>query len=224
MSTQPAGRPSWLSCTASPHERRHRSRPDRARSRAGAAAAPAPAMGRHAASCWVFGYASLIWRPEFDAAEHRSGAGARLAPRAAHALARQPRHAGAAGAGVRAAARRRLPRRRLSAAARQRRRTRLERLWAREMPTGVYDARWLPCRTPQGPVRGAGLHAQPPQRILPAAPARAPSCCTSCATHAAATAARWSTWPETAAALRERGVRDREIERLMALARRHTLL
>ncbi|MDE2454662.1 MAG: gamma-glutamylcyclotransferase, partial [Burkholderiales bacterium] len=24
------------------------------------------------ADLWVFGYASLIWRPEFDAAEHRS--------------------------------------------------------------------------------------------------------------------------------------------------------
>ena len=25
-------------------------------------------------------------------------------------------------------------------------------LWAREMPSGVYDARWLPCATPHGPV------------------------------------------------------------------------
>ena len=72
-------------------------------------AAPA-AMGQRG-DLWVFGYASLIWRPEFDAAEHRGRAGARLAPRAAHALARQPRHAAAPGPGVRAAARRRLPRR-----------------------------------------------------------------------------------------------------------------
>lgn len=28
----------------------------------------------------------------------------------------------------------------------------LTRLWAREMPTGVYDPRWLPCTTPHGPV------------------------------------------------------------------------
>ena len=26
------------------------------------------------------------------------------------------------------------------------------RLWAREMPTGVYDPKWLPCRTPTGVV------------------------------------------------------------------------
>jgi cation transport protein ChaC len=25
-------------------------------------------------------------------------------------------------------------------------------LWAREMPSAVYDARWLPCATPQGRV------------------------------------------------------------------------
>lgn len=29
----------------------------------------------------------------------------------------------------------------------------LTRLWEREMPTGVYDPRWLPCATPHGPVR-----------------------------------------------------------------------
>jgi cation transport protein ChaC len=29
----------------------------------------------------------------------------------------------------------------------------LERLWLREMPTGVYDPRWLPCITEDGPVQ-----------------------------------------------------------------------
>ena len=28
----------------------------------------------------------------------------------------------------------------------------LARLWHREMPTGVYDPRWLRCETPHGPV------------------------------------------------------------------------
>ena len=27
---------------------------------------------RHFKERWIFGYASLIWRPEFDAAEHRN--------------------------------------------------------------------------------------------------------------------------------------------------------
>lgn len=29
----------------------------------------------------------------------------------------------------------------------------LERLWVREMPTPVYDPRWLPCQTPEGEVQ-----------------------------------------------------------------------
>ena len=30
----------------------------------------------------------------------------------------------------------------------------LTALWGREMPTGVYDPRWLTCRTPGGAVAG----------------------------------------------------------------------
>jgi cation transport protein ChaC len=29
----------------------------------------------------------------------------------------------------------------------------LRTLWQREMPVAVYDPRWLPCHTPQGPVQ-----------------------------------------------------------------------
>jgi cation transport protein ChaC len=29
----------------------------------------------------------------------------------------------------------------------------LERLWSREMPTGVYEPRWLRCHTETGPVQ-----------------------------------------------------------------------
>ena len=62
---------------------------------------------------WIFGYASLIWRPEFDAAEDRPATVLRLAPRAGDALARQPRHAGVPGPGVRAGPGRLVPRPRL---------------------------------------------------------------------------------------------------------------
>ena len=71
---------------------------------------------------------------------------ARLASRAGDALARQPRHARMPGARLRAGPRRLLPRRRCTASPRAAERE-LERLWAREMPTGVYDPRWLRCRS-----------------------------------------------------------------------------
>ena len=39
----------------------------------------------------------------------------------------------------------------------------LRRLWAREMPNGIYDPKWLACRTPQGVVRGLAFTLEPAQ-------------------------------------------------------------
>lgn len=100
---------------------------------------------------WVFGYASLIWRPEFDAAEHRPALvhgwhrALRMRSRVNRGTAQQPGLVfallpGGACRGV-------VYRLRAENAEDE-----LQRLWAREMPTGVYDPRLLPCRTAKGPV------------------------------------------------------------------------
>jgi cation transport protein ChaC len=101
---------------------------------------------------WVFGYASLIWNPEFSFAEKRLASvhgwhralkmwsrinrGTPECPGLVFAMLsggscqgmvfRIPQHEGHAA---------------------------LERLWKREMPTGVYDPKWLDCRTDQGTVK-----------------------------------------------------------------------
>src|SRR6187431_2704878 len=101
---------------------------------------------------WVFGYGSLIWRPDFDFAEQRPARvhgwhralkmwsrinrGTPERPGLVFGLLtggccrgmvfRVPREAGA---------------------------QTLAQLWAREMAMGVYDPRWLTAHTPQGPVR-----------------------------------------------------------------------
>ncbi len=101
---------------------------------------------------WVFGYASLIWRPEFDFAEqrwaqvhgyHRSlkmwsriNRGTPECPGLVFALLQGGSCKGVAY---------RIDKRHADQA--------LERLWQREMPTGVYDPRWLPCRTERGTVQ-----------------------------------------------------------------------
>jgi cation transport regulator ChaC len=45
----------------------------------------------------------------------------------------------------------------------------LERLWAREMPTGIYDPKWLSCRTAQGRVKALAftLHRKSPSHTGP---------------------------------------------------------
>ncbi|MCW5637621.1 MAG: gamma-glutamylcyclotransferase [Rubrivivax sp.] len=171
---------------------------------------------------WVFGYASLIWRQEFDAVEHRSARvhgwhrALRMRSRVNRGTPQQPGLVfalmpGGACRGV---------------VFRLRRETadaELEQLWAREMPTGVYDPRWLPAATPQGTVHAlaftlgrrseAYMGRIPDEQML------------HILRHASG---RYGTTLQylaaTAQALRERGVHDREVQRLMRLAQAHGLL
>src|SRR3954471_19355176 len=101
---------------------------------------------------WVFGYGSLIWRPEFDCVERRAARvhgwhralkmwsrinrGTPERPGLVFGMLsggscqgmvfRIPKHSGR---GV------------------------MTLVWAREMALGVYGRRWLPCHTTHGPVQ-----------------------------------------------------------------------
>jgi cation transport protein ChaC len=171
---------------------------------------------------WVFGYASLIWRPEFHADEHRRATvhGWHRALRMRSRVNRgTPERPGLVFALLPGGACRGMVYR----IARQRVDEELERLWLREMPTGVYDPRWLACRTAQGEVSALGFTLS----------RRSPNYCSPIADeellailrHARG---RYGTTldylAQTAAGLRTHGVVDREVERLVALARRHRLL
>jgi cation transport protein ChaC len=171
---------------------------------------------------WVFGYASLIWRPEFEAAEHRSALvrgwhrALRMRSRINRGTPQQPGLVfallpGGACRGV-------VYRLRPDAAEEE-----LDRLWAREQPTGVYDARLLPCHTPQGPVVALAFTlSRRSESCLPRLPdAEVLHILRHAQGRYGSTLAYLA---ETATALRERGVRDREIERLMGLARRAGLV
>jgi cation transport protein ChaC len=101
---------------------------------------------------WVFGYASLVWRPEFEAAEQRI-ARVHGYHRCLHMWSRvnrgTPERPGLVFALMRGGSctgmALRLPHAQVEA--------QMPALWAREMPNPVYDPRWLHCRTAQGPVR-----------------------------------------------------------------------
>jgi glutathione-specific gamma-glutamylcyclotransferase len=101
---------------------------------------------------WVFGYASLIWRPDFEFTERRC---ARVQGwhRALQMWSRVNRGTPECPGLVFAL---------LSGGSCQGKvfhvppaqvEGTLVTLWEREMPTGVYDARWLHCSTQNGPVR-----------------------------------------------------------------------
>ena len=97
------------------------------------------------AQWWIFGYASLIWRPEFDAAEHRPALvhgwhrALRMRSRVNRGTPQQPGLVFALlpGGACRGVVYRMRP---------EQAEAELDRLWEREMPTGVYDPRLLPCR------------------------------------------------------------------------------
>jgi glutathione-specific gamma-glutamylcyclotransferase len=171
---------------------------------------------------WVFGYASLLWRPEFEFKEHRPAQvhgwhrALRMASRVNRGTPERPGLVFALlpGGSCHGAVYR---------IARSRVVDELERLWRREMPTGVYDPRWLACRTAHGLVQALAftLSRRSPQHTghLPDAQLL------DILRHARG---RYGTTLEyllqTARALRDRGVRDREIERMVTLAQRHHLL
>lgn len=119
---------------------------------------------------WVFGYGSLLWRPELDFVESR--------PAQVHGWHRALKMWSKVNRGTPACPGLvfgllsggscrgmvfRLPRQACVEG--------LATLWQREMVTGVYDPRWLSCRTPQGTVQALAftLSRQSPQHtgLLP---------------------------------------------------------
>ncbi len=100
---------------------------------------------------WVFGYASLIWRPEFDYTDRRP---ARVQGwhRALHMWSRVNRGTAQCPGLVFAMLTGGSCQGMAFHIAHEQVPHVLAQLWAREMPTGVYDPRWLRCSTAQGPV------------------------------------------------------------------------
>ena len=101
---------------------------------------------------WLFGYGSLIWRPDFDYAEQR--------PAKVHGWHRAlkmwsrvnrgtPECPGLVFALLTGGSCRGM----VFRIERHRVRDVMPPLWDREMVNAVYDPRWLPCHTPQGPVQ-----------------------------------------------------------------------
>ena len=170
---------------------------------------------------WVFGYASLIWRPEFHADEQRQAVvhGWHRALEMRSRINRgTPECPGLVFALVPGGSCRGMAYR----IERSRAAAELERLWVREMPTGVYDPKWLACRTTDGRVnalaftlsRSSPAHTGPlpdPQMI-------------DVLRHAAGRFGSTLDYLlETETSLRGCGIRDRDVERLVALARAHAL-
>ncbi|HCL85590.1 MAG TPA: gamma-glutamylcyclotransferase [Comamonadaceae bacterium] len=166
---------------------------------------------------WIFGYGSLIWRPEFPFAESR--------PATVHGWHRAlkmwsrvnrgtPECPGLVfgmlpGGSCRGVAFR-VERRQVPAM--------FPALWQREMVLGVYDPRWLACRTPGGTVRALAftLSRNSPSHtgVLPDAQYR------SIFRQARGIYGSTLDYAETThAELMRMGIHDRALARLLAIAR-----
>lgn len=170
---------------------------------------------------WVFGYASLIWRPEFDAAEHRPALvrgwhrALRMRSRVNRGTPDQPGLVYALMSGG-------MCRGMVYRIPRERGPEELDRLWQREMPTGVYDPRWLRCQTAGGDVMALAFTLS---RRSPNYTGRIDDpALLAILRHAHG---RYGSTLDyvvrTAEALRQHRMCDRESERLLALARREGL-
>lgn len=100
---------------------------------------------------WVFGYASLIWRPDFEFCEKRPArvhGWHRALKMWSHINRGTPQQPGLVFALLSGGSCHgqvfRIRQRQVADT--------LSALWEREMPSGVYDPRWLHCNTPAGPV------------------------------------------------------------------------
>ena len=170
---------------------------------------------------WVFAYASLIWRPEFEAAEERDALvhgwhrALRMRSRVNRGTPERPGLVFAllAGGACRGLVYR-VPRGRV--------REELPRLWQREMPNGVYDPRFVPARTSQGPVSALAFTLS--RRSDACLPRMDDATVLDILRHSRG---RYGTTLEylleTAQALADRGIHDGEIDRLELLARAHGL-
>ena len=170
---------------------------------------------------WVFGYASLIWRPEFEAAEQRPALvrGWHRALRMRSRINRgTPEQPGLVFALLQGGACRGVAYRLPACRVRQE----LERLWAREMPTGVYDPRLLRAVTPAGEVSALAftLSRRSPAWLPPLPDAELLHILRHARGRYGSTLAYLT---ETARALEEHGVPDAEVRRMMRLARAHDL-
>lgn len=108
------------------------------------------------ADLWVFGYASLIWRPEFQASEHRPAL-VRGWHRSFRMRSRVNRGSVDTPGLVYALVSGGMCRGMVYRIAQDQAAAELDRLWHREMPNGVYDPRWLRCKTAAGEVSALGF-------------------------------------------------------------------
>lgn len=171
---------------------------------------------------WLFAYASLIWRPDFEAAERRPALlhGYHRALRMRSRVNRgSPEEPGLVFALLSGGACRGLVYR-IGPEASE---ATLTRLWAREMPTGVYDAQWLRCRTPEGEVEALAftLSRRSPAWTGPLSDERL----LHIFRHARGRYGSTLDYLlQTDRSLREHGIQDREVQRQVLLAQAHGLI